>query len=112
MKRVVLAGIVALASGAILAACLPPLPGPTKSKPSSPTPLPVPRASPEAATATISTLFIEASSTPTLFPTDTFTPDSKFYIHPRQHGNGNGNRSTLTGECHSRNGYGYTRRLR
>jgi hypothetical protein len=74
MKRAALAGCITLASGLILAACLPPFSIPTKIRLSSPTLAQNQGPSPEFTTRPSSTLNIEASSTPALLPTGTFTP--------------------------------------
>jgi hypothetical protein len=78
MKRVALTGCVALASGLILAACLPVIPKPVQVNLSSATPLADELPSPGSTTTPTSTLSIESSSTSTLIPTSTFTPIPSF----------------------------------
>ena len=72
MKRVALAGCVALVSVLILAACLPSIPNPLNINLSSPTL--VPQQSPSPVASPTVTPTIEPSSTPTFLPTSTFTP--------------------------------------
>ena len=74
MKRVVITGCITLASGLILAACLPPLSIPKQITLSSPTLAQVQGPSPELTATPSSTPTIEASFSAALSPTSTFTP--------------------------------------
>ena len=78
MKRVALTGCIALASGLILAACLPVIPKPVQVNLSTPTLSADILQSPESTSTPTSTLAIAASSTPSLIPTSTFTPIPSF----------------------------------
>ena len=78
MIRVALAGFVALASGLILTACLPFIPGPSPITRSSPSSASVQTPSLEITASPLPTLTIAPSSTFSPVPTGTFTPIPSF----------------------------------